>query len=310
MHPSTHSVMFHHFHDDIHPSGQGALSAEDLASMLDWLEERYSLLNADEYQYKAENQCLADTDICLSFDDTLLCQYEIAFPEIRRRNLTAFFFVHSAPIKGEVDYLEIFRYFRTICYGDIQDFYSAFFELSDSVFPELLKHAKQVYDPGTYLEKFIFYTANDKWFRFLRDCILAQEDYEALMFHLIQEKDFDVEGSKSKLWMNEKHIKDLHNNGNVIGLHSYSHPTRIDILGSAAQEKEYKRNLEHLRELTSGGITSMSHPCGRYNRDTLNVLVSLGVKIGFRSNMHVKNIVSLLEIPRENHANVYGEMKK
>ena len=278
--------------------------------MLVWLEERYSLLNADEYQYKAENRRLADTDICLSFDDALLCQYEIAFPLIRRRNLTAFFFIHSAPIKGEMNFLEIFRYFRTICYDDLQDFYSEFFELTDSLFPELIKWARRVYDPETYLEKFTFYTADDKWFRFLRDYVLGKEDYELLMFRLMQEKDFDVEESKTKLWMNEKQIKDLHSNGNVIGLHSYSHPTRIDMLGPTSQEREYKTNLEHLRDLTGEEITSMSHPCGRYNRDTLNVLTSLGVKVGFRSNMHMKNMVSLLEAPRENHANIYREMTR
>jgi len=278
--------------------------------MLVWLEERYSLLNAGEYQYKVENRCLADTDICLSFDDALLCQYEIAFPLIRRWNLTAFFFIQSAPIKGEMNCLEIFRHFRTICYDDIQDFYIEFFGLVSSLFPELMKWAKQVYDPDTYLEKFTFYTANDKWFRFLRDFALGQEDYEFLMFYLMREKNYDAEDRKSKLWMNEKHIKDLHSEGNVIGLHSYSHPTRIDTLGPTEQEREYRTNLNHLRDLTGDEITSMSHPCGRYNSDTLNLLVSLGVKIGFRSNMHLENMASMLEVPRENHANVYREMMR
>ena len=302
--------MFHHFHDDIHPFGQGALSSEDFESMLDWLYERYSLLNADEYQYKAENQCLADTDVCLSFDDTLLCQYEIAFPIMTKRNLTAFFFIHSCPLMGEVDYLEIFRYFRTTSYTDIQTFYSDYFTLLDSFFPEILDAARRNYDPDTYLREFTFYTQNDKWFRFLRDCILGTEDYEMTMLHLIRKKDFNIEDNRSKLWMNEEHIKELHRNGNVIGLHSYSHPTRMDRLGPKVQENEYKANLEHLRDLAGDDITSMSHPCGRYNRDTLNILVSLGIKIGFRSNMHVKSINSLLEIPRENHTNVYKEMRR
>ena len=302
--------MFHHFHDDIHPFGQGALSSEDFESMLDWLYERYSLLNADEYQYKAENQRLADTDVCLSFDDTLLCQYEIALPIMAKRNLTAFFFIHSCPLKGETDYLEIFRYFRTTSYTDMQAFYSEYFALLDSLFPEFLDSARKIYDPDTYLREFTFYTHNDKWFRFLRDSILRPEDYEMTMLHLIRGKEFNIEDNKSKLWMNEEHIKDLHRNGNVIGLHSYNHPTRMDRLGSKVQENEYKTNLEHLRELVSDDITSMSHPCGRYNRDTLNILASLGIKLGFRSNMHVKSINSLLEIPRENHTNVYRNMSR
>ena len=53
----------------------------------------------------------------------------------------------------------------------------------------------------------------------------------------------------------------------------------------------------------------MSHPCGDYNQDTLNILSNLNIEIGFRSNMSVKDIISPLEIPREDHSNVFKEMK-
>ena len=52
----------------------------------------------------------------------------------------------------------------------------------------------------------------------------------------------------------------------------------------------------------------MSHPCGEYNETTLPLLDSLGIKIGFRSNMSVRSIKSSLEIPREDHANVLKSM--
>ena len=54
----------------------------------------------------------------------------------------------------------------------------------------------------------------------------------------------------------------------------------------------------------------MSHPCGDYNLDTLSLLKGMGIQIGFRSNMSVKEIKSPLEIPREDHANVFNEMKQ
>ena len=91
--------MFHHFYDDRHPAGQGAINKEDLELMLDWLADRYSLLNADEYQSKAESQRLSNNEICLSFDDGLLCQYQIAYPVIRKRNLSAYFFLITTQAK-------------------------------------------------------------------------------------------------------------------------------------------------------------------------------------------------------------------
>ena len=52
----------------------------------------------------------------------------------------------------------------------------------------------------------------------------------------------------------------------------------------------------------------MSHPCGNYDVDTIEILTNMGIKIGFNRNMSLDNGKSLLEIPREDHANIYAEM--
>ena len=46
--------MFHHFYNAKHPAGQGALSPTNFEDMIDWLKERYCLMNADEYQHWVE----------------------------------------------------------------------------------------------------------------------------------------------------------------------------------------------------------------------------------------------------------------
>ena len=47
---TTHSIMFHHFHNDVHPIGQGSISGHQFKQVIDWLDEKYNLLSADEYQ--------------------------------------------------------------------------------------------------------------------------------------------------------------------------------------------------------------------------------------------------------------------
>ena len=82
-------------------------------------------------------------------------------------------------------------------------------------------------------------------------------------------------------------------------------------LTARQQLDEYQKNLNHLSELLkTSEIISMSHPCGDYNLETLSILEGMGIQIGFRSNMGVKEIKSPLEIPREDHANVFKEMKQ
>ena len=309
MDPLSHAIMFHHFHDDGHPAGQGSISEVDFELMIDWLASNYSLLSADEYHSKAMNQRLSEDDICLSFDDALLCQYHIAYPVMKKRDLRAYFFVYSSPIMGEINYLEIFRYFRNNFYEDIDDFYGDFFSSVEFLFPGISKKKERLCELAAYLENFPFYTENDKRFRFLRDNILIEEDYRTIMLELMGNKNFDIQEMVPHLWINEEQIKDLYCNGNIIGLHSWSHPTAIEKLSFRTQEKEYRRNLDHLRDLIGDKITSMSHPCGRYGDETLRILTSLGIKVGFRSDMATVRNRSLLEISREDHANIYRTLK-
>jgi len=87
------------------------------------LSGRHNLIGAREYLEKFESAKLSENDICLSFDDALLCQYHIAIPILKERGIDAFFFVNSSVFTGNPDNLEIFRYFRTNNFSGIEDFY-------------------------------------------------------------------------------------------------------------------------------------------------------------------------------------------
>lgn len=110
--------------------------------------------------------------------------------------------------------------------------------------------------------------------------------------------------------MSEENLKDIDSQGHTIGLHSYSHPTQMSKISKLEQEIEYQKNYHHLYSLIGKHITTMSHPCGDYNQDTLSILSAMGITVGFRSNMSISNIRSSLEIPREDHANIFKEMSK
>jgi len=305
----THSIMFHHFHDEFHLPAQGSLSSSDFNLMISWLRERYDILDAQEYQSRFMSQTLKNTDICLSFDDALKCQYDIALPILKKNNISAFFFVYSSAFSDTPDFLEIFRYFRTSQFDSIDEFYKYFFDflIKDNK-DEYLNHQNK-YSSLNYLSNFPFYTENDKWFRYLRDQYLGNKNYTNIMLELISDEGLDINEAKKNLWMKEDELLKIHENGHVVGLHSYSHPTEMSKLTADQQLKEYKQNFTHLSKvLKTSDITSISHPCGDYNLDTLSLLKGMGMQIGFRSNMSVKEIKSPLEIPREDHANVFSEM--
>lgn len=106
-------------------------------------------------------------------------------------------------------------------------------------------------------------------------------------------------------------IKELHNNGHIIGLHSYSHPT-VMIKKSMEEEKnEYCKNKKQLEEIINDKVVSVSYPCNSYNGDTLKCMRDFDIRIGFRANMAETCLEDAgLECPREDHANIMKEMEK
>ncbi|HPE78489.1 MAG TPA: polysaccharide deacetylase family protein [Gammaproteobacteria bacterium] len=305
----TFGVMFHHFHDaGIHRRGQGSLSADRLRALLGYLGLQYNILTPGDYVERALGGRLAPDDICLSFDDALLCQYDVAVPVLDEFGIKAFFFVYSSIFTDTPDNLELYRDFRNASFDGIDDFYRVFFDLLERQLPRAQQRYLDTY-PADYLSDFGFYTDNDRRFRFVRDQVLTQSEYDGLMTDMMGRAGYPREERMTQLWMRAEHVAALDAAGHEIGLHSHSHPMQMRTLDRAAQETEYRLNRRMLGAICGQAPRTMSHPCGSYSDDTLDVLRDLDVVLGFRSNMSVTHGGSLWEIPREDHANLLQAIK-
>lgn len=300
---SAYGIMFHHFHDDQHPLGQGAISAQDLVEVINHV-GREHILPAEEWMRRAGAGALQETDICLTFDDALRCQYDVALPVLRDFGLTAFWFVYSSVFEGNVEPLEVYRYFRTTHFESVDDFYQHFFQAVKDRFPEDYAAGMVGFEPDAYLAGFPFYTRNDRIFRYLRDRVVGPERYHAVMEALMTSFGFDIPAIVPKLWMTDDNLRILKGEGHVIGLHSYSHPTQLCALSPEGQREEYRKNYEHLERVLGKAPVCMSHPCNSYGPETLNLLADFSVTLGFRANMQHVADHSPFEFPREDHANI------
>ena len=301
-----HSVMFHHFHGNQHPKSQGSISAFDFEKIIEFLELNYNLIGADEFYQKTIEKKLEDYDVCLSFDDALKCQFEIAKPILKAKNIKAFFFIYSSAFSESPDPLEIFRFVRNNHFETVEVFYEKFFELLKAENFKSFEHATSTFDVKNYLKELPYLSDADKFFRYCRDVILGPQNYYKAMFEIIRIEKINIENIKNNLWMREANVRELSLNGHKIGLHSTSHPTRISNLTFEQQKLEYQNNLNHLLNITGHeNIAAMSHPCGDYDRNTLEVLKQLGIRVGFRANMSLLEHKSTLEIPRESHSNIF-----
>ena len=308
---SAFGIMFHHFHGKNHPVGQGSISANDLDQMIAWLRKDYEILNIEEFFQKALAGKLTTKETCLTLDDSLLCQYEIALPVIESHGLTALFNVYSSAFSGTPDPLEVYRYFRSVSYKNFDDFFGDFFIMIKERFSsDYVKGMSRFSREREIYDGFPFYTENDKVFRFFRDKILGPSNYNQIMIDLMNKKKFDTSVVPTKVFMTVPQLEQLNRKGHTLGLHSDTHPTQIQSLSKEAQVREYTTNYDFLENITGTGATIVAHPCGQYSETTLEILHQLEVGVGFRSSLNIPFAKSLLEIPREDHSNILKNMAK
>jgi peptidoglycan/xylan/chitin deacetylase (PgdA/CDA1 family) len=307
--PTPHGIMFHHFHGGKHSAGQGSISEEDLSRTIDFLGPSRFLPAQDWFNHAVQGT-LEPHHLCLTFDDGLLCQYDIAKRVMDDYSFTGFWFVYSSAFRGGAARLEIYRHFRNTFFDDIDSFYELFFATVEDKYKRLFKEGHRKFDPTTYLSHYNFYSRNDKLFRYFRDVTLKNDKYHEIMESIISEFDQDLASMGSSLWLTDDHLRDLDAQGHCIGLHSFSHPTRMEDLSKDSQLSEYTRNFDHLARLLGKKPQAMSHPCNSYSFETLKILNSLGISLGVRAKMIPDFPASMLEWPREDHANIMSQLRQ
>ena len=310
-----HGIMFHHFHDDIrHKKSQGSISAKEFEKIIKFVGLK-NILEPKIFIDLLRKKKIQKNHVCITFDDNLKSQYDIAIPVLKKYNLKAFFFIYSSSLTKNPDLLEIYRYFRTNFYKTISNFYKDF---NSEIFKNykkkeintfFLKNKKEVLK---WQQNFKIYSLNDIKFRFLRDRFLSKNEYENIMFRLFKKKKFNYKKILKKLFMNKKNLILLNKFGHEIGLHSNSHPTRMEILNKKKQTMEYLKNKKKLNQIIKKKIIiSMSHPCGSYNINTINILKKMKIDIGFRSDLKRQKSTKnyKLEVPRMDHSIITNSMK-
>jgi len=301
-------IMFHHFHSRGHEKRPGSIDEAEFDQLICHLKSRYSILDPEHFLERLLNGSLRDSDIVLSFDDSLLSQFDIALPVLKSHSIKGIFNVYSSVFMGNPDPLELFAIFRASEFEEFDDFWGRFLEVSGQFIPDAEKSLNERF-PEDWLSNFTFYSRNEKMFRFMRDRVLSREQYSTIMFELMtQTPTFNSKSAVENVWMKKEHLAEIVVEGHSVGLHSHTHPTQMADLAVSVQREEYSLNKTWIESQLGVTPDWVAHPCGNYSEITLKILEELGIQGGFRSSLTSGRFGSNLEIPREDHANVMLEL--
>jgi len=239
--------MFHHFHDDgIHTKGQGSISKDDFYKMINFI-GRNNILDADVFFEKFKKNKLKEDEVCLTFDDAIRCQIDVALPVLEDLKIKSFFFVYTSMFEEKPDNLEIFRYFRMNYFNSVDEFYINFYKVLNADLEEFFNKNKNVIK-NTKI-KFLFHSIEDIKFRLVRDRLLTKDEYEKNMSLMMKEKNFQPKKHYSQLFFDKKDLNQLNSLGHLIGLHSHNHPTLLESLSYEEQKNEYSTCLNVLSKI-------------------------------------------------------------
>jgi len=311
-----HGIMFHHFHDDgIHTKGQGSIDKDDFYKMINFI-GRNNILDADIFFEKFKNNKLKEKEVCLTFDDAIKCQIDVALPVLEELKIKSFFFVYTSMFEGKPDNLEIFRYFRMNYFNNVDEFYNSFYQVLDKDLKTFFEDNNDKIKATKI--KFPHYSIEDIKFRLVRDIFLTKSQYEETMLLMFKEKQFNYKDFFKKLFFQKDDLKTLDSLGHLVGLHSHNHPTLLEKLNYDEQKNEYEKclsSISNILDKPKNEIKYMSHPSGSYNNDTLEILKELRIELGFKQIMTIepekgmkKVNNSFLEIARQDHAEIYKRM--
>lgn len=150
-------------------------------------------------------------------------------------------------------------------FESINLFYDEFFRILPEIINNQDLSSFLEENPGkirTMQETYSFDSLKGIKFRLVRDFYLKNDEYQQLMFLMFKKFDFDYQAALEDLFLTKENVKEISDLNHIAGLHSHTHPTKLELLRLQLKKNEYVENKKILEEITHKEITSVSHPLG------------------------------------------------
>lgn len=253
---------------------------EQFCKFLDIHQESLSKINPKEFiEYLKESRSFPQGAALLSFDDGLYDHYKWVFPELKKRGLSAFFFINTLPLISD-DFLITHKVH--IMTG--KNGYPWFMHLFEQFANELGMDEDWMMPNPEALMAYPLDNADTALFKYSMNYTVPHELKDRIINRIFEDYEKGRE-KKERFYLNVSEVIEMSDGGMYFGYHGHSHLpfSRLSIDGFKAEMEISKKILTPLLKTTSETI---SYPFGdksSITSDIINVLGEFGVKVGFIS---------------------------
>tara|TARA_B100000029_G_scaffold508699_1_gene596219 strand:+ start:1190 stop:2116 length:927 start_codon:yes stop_codon:yes gene_type:complete len=254
------------------------LDIENFKIQLDYFEQNFGFVSSSEWINYIKNGVMPEVDgkVLLTFDDALKCQYEYVFPELTRRGLWGIFYVPIQPyITGKL--LDVHRIHLLCGAFDGSDLFSALKGLvSDEMIPD---SKRQEFHEKTYSrqQNYTGVTEVKRILNYFIDYAYQESIIDKLASH------FRYEFNPSEFYISRESLKEMSDNGMIIGSHTVNHPV-MSKLSKSDQQIQIVDSFRYLENLGLTNTRTYCHPYGgfhTFDSNTVSLLNDHAIEFSF-----------------------------
>jgi peptidoglycan/xylan/chitin deacetylase (PgdA/CDA1 family) len=238
------------------------LHFDEFKKQLDYFEEKYKILHPQQLK-NAINNGEKPEGVVLTFDDGLKDHFTFILPELKRRGLSGIFYV-STGIYQTKKILGVHRLHLLLGkYG------------GEKVYNHLMQVIKDDMLSHIHVEEFRTLTYTDQQndershlVKRIMNYFISYQYRETILDELMKDMFGDEEELVSQFYLNPSEIKQMYEEGMVIGSHTVNHPV-LSKLSTEEQLSEIKNSFDYLEEVTGGlNYRTFCYPYGGFHSFT------------------------------------------
>jgi peptidoglycan/xylan/chitin deacetylase (PgdA/CDA1 family) len=254
------------------------LHFDNFRKQLDFFDGQFGIATVDEFTKFINGNQQANDKIILTFDDGLKDHYEFVFPELKARELTAFFYVSTGVLDSD-KLLSVHRLHVLLGkYGGKKIYDSLGRYIKDSMLN--IEHTEKFKNNTYNTQDNDWYSSEIKRiFNYYIDYSRQKDVLDKMM-----DEFFPNETAIAKdFYLNEAEIKEMSVAGMVFGGHTVHH-FLLSKCDAVLQDKEITGSVKRMERTAQVSTRTFCYPYGgtqSYNDDTIAILKNASIDFAF-----------------------------